>query len=141
MEKENLILKAKSRDQKNVIFLPTVGKEAIPALLDEFDALYIGLKGDPLFMFGVSPNKLMDYMMAAKPVIHAIKAGNNMVAESSCGISISPDNPDEISDAVLRLMSLPKMERAKMGQNGKTYIIANHDYRILAERFIAVVEG
>ena len=33
----------------------------------------------PLFRYGVSPNKLIDYMAAARPIIHAIEAANDDV--------------------------------------------------------------
>lgn len=140
-EKERLTQKVKSRNQTNVIFLPTVERKAIPAILQEMDALYIGLKGDSLFRFGVSPNKLMDYMMAAKPVIYAVRSGNDMVAESGCGISIPPENPQEIVRAVLTLMSLSLEERNQMGQRGTIYIRERHDYQILAKQFLSTLDG
>jgi len=139
-EKDRLMEKVQSRKQTNVVFLPSVDKRAIPVILQKMDALYIGLKGDPLFRFGVSPNKLMDYMMAAKPVIFAIRAGNDMVADSGCGISIPPEKPEEIVKAVLQLMRLSKEDRIEMGQRGRAYILANHDYRVLAQQFITALE-
>jgi glycosyltransferase involved in cell wall biosynthesis len=139
-EKEKLMLKVNSRKQTNVIFLPPVEKRSIPVILQEMDALYIGLGGNPLFRFGVSPNKLIDYMMAAKPVIYGIQAGNDMVAESRCGISIPPEKPEEIARAVLQLMSLSAEARKQMGQKGRVYILANHDYRMLAKQFLASLE-
>jgi len=139
-EKDRLMQKVQSRKQTNVVFLPSVEKKAIPVILQEMDALYIGLKGDPLFRFGVSPNKLMDYMMAAKPVIFAIRAGNDIVADSGCGISIPPEKPEEIVQATLKLIHLSKEDRMEMGQRGKAYVLANHDYRVLAQQFIAALE-
>ncbi|MEW5829532.1 MAG: glycosyltransferase, partial [Chloroflexota bacterium] len=135
-EKSKLIDKVQSRKQTNVVFLPPVEKKAMPTILRELDALYIGLKGDPLFRFGVSPNKLMDYMMSAKPVINAIQAGNDIVADSGCGVSIPPEKPEEIVKAILKLMCLSETDRVGMGQRGKTYVLANHDYRMLAKQFI-----
>ncbi len=140
-EKNKLVQKVLSRNQTNVIFLPPVDKRVIPAILQEMDALYIGLKGDPLFRFGVSPNKLMDYLMSARPVIFAIQSGNDMVADSGCGISIPPEKPDEIVQAVFKLMSLSEENRMEMGQRGKAYILAHHDYRVLAKQFLSALES
>ncbi len=42
-------------------------------------------------------------MMAAKPIIQAIDAGNNLVREADCGIDVEPDNVSEISKAILAL--------------------------------------
>jgi glycosyltransferase involved in cell wall biosynthesis len=56
---------------QNVWFIDPVKKEQIPALLQWFDVAYIGWHRQPLYRFGIAPNKLMDYMMAARPVLHA----------------------------------------------------------------------
>lgn len=138
-EKERLQQKTLERGLQNVIFLPPVQKASIPELLNRMDVLYIGLKKQSLFRFGVSPNKLMDYMMAGKPVIHAIDAGNDMVAESGCGISVPPEDPQAVADAVKRLMDMSEDERKAMGQKGKEYVVAHHDYRVLAKRFLEVI--
>jgi glycosyltransferase involved in cell wall biosynthesis len=135
-EKEKLIQKVKDRQQTNVLFLSPVEKKAMPAILKHLDVLYIGLIDNPSFKFGVSPNKLMDYLMAARPIIYAINAGNDIVAESGCGISINPEKPSEIVEATLSLMKMSPEIRDQMGQKGKEYVMANHDYRILAQRFV-----
>ena len=83
------------------------------------DVLYIGLQKQSLFRFGISPNKMFDYMMAAKPIIQAIDAGNNLVGEADCGIDVEPDNVGEISKAILALKSMPEEERRRLGENGK----------------------
>lgn len=138
-QKEDLREKASQHQLTNIVFLPPITRESIPALLNYLDALYIGLKKEPLFRFGVSPNKLMDYMMAAKPIIYAIEAGNDPVAESGCGISIPPENPDAVVEAVTRLMKISESERAKMGSKGRDYVMANNDYRVLARTFLDAI--
>src|SRR5690606_999412 len=41
-----------------------IAKREVPALLGAADIGYISLKPEPLFRFGISPNKLFDYMLA-----------------------------------------------------------------------------
>ena len=137
-EKEDLQYLVKTKNLGNVSFLPSIPKTSIPALLAEMDAVYIGWNRNSLYRFGVSPNKLMDYMMAAKPVIHAIEAGNDLVAESGCGISVAPENPKAIADAVLHLFEMSQEERAAMGRQGSDYVKAHHDYSVLARKFLEI---
>lgn len=120
---------------KNIVFLPPVQRAAIPKLLATMDVFYIGLQKKNVFCFGVSPNKLIDYMMANKPVLYAIEAGNDLVAESGCGISIPPERPEAIASAVLHFMAMSPSERDTMGLRGKEYVLANHDYTALAKKF------
>lgn len=68
----------------------------------------------------MSPNKLMDYMMAGKPVIFAIDAGNDMVADASCGISIEPENSAAIAKAAIQLAETPQDQLQKMGGAGQS---------------------
>lgn len=138
-EKEKLIIKARQFELKKVHFIDAVPKTLIPAILDQLDILYIGLQNQPVFRFGISPNKLMDYMMAGKPIIQAIKAGNDITSEANCGISIEPENSIAIANAIMYLMSLSDEKLNELGRNGKQYCLTHHDYRILSNKFVEVV--
>ncbi len=85
VEKDRLRRRAERLGLEHTIFLPPLAKELVPSLLAELDACYIGWTRSPLYRFGICPNKLLDYMMAAKPVIHAVEAANDLVAEAGCG--------------------------------------------------------
>lgn len=136
--KENLKEYVKKHNLDNVVFLPSVPKNSIPKLLSKMDVLYIGWRKSPLYRFGISPNKLFDYMMAGKPVIHAVDAGNDLVAESHCGISIPPEDAISIAEAIKKLFLMSPAERDEIGQRGREYVVKNHDYKVLAERFLEI---
>lgn len=133
-------LRDSAQGLKNITFLDAVPKTSIPDLLDRFDILYFGLKQQPLFRFGISPNKVLDYMMAGKPIIQAVEAGNDPVKDADCGLTVPPGNPRAIVEAVERLATLDSRERTAMGERGRSYVLANHDYQALAERFLAFLE-
>jgi glycosyltransferase involved in cell wall biosynthesis len=135
-EKDDLVKMTSDMKLRNVVFLPPVPKAMIPELLSRMDALYIGLSRCSLFRFGISPNKLMDYMMAGKPVIYAIEAGNNMIAEAGCGLSVPVESSDAIVEAATKLAAMHKDALDSMGKKGRDYVIAHHDYRVLAKKFL-----
>jgi glycosyltransferase involved in cell wall biosynthesis len=103
--------------------------------MKRFDVCYIGLKRSRLYRFGISPNKLFDYMYAGRPILQALEAGNDLVRDAGCGISVEPDNPAAITDAVLRFYRMTPQKRAEMGEKGKRFVLENHTYDRLAERF------
>lgn len=138
-EKKMLEQKTVEMGLQNVIFLPPVSKSAIPALLELMDVLFIGWKRSSLYRFGISPNKLLDYMMSGKPVIHSIDAGNDIVAESGCGISVPPENPEAIAKAIIEISNMSESERSELGLRGKEFIETHHDYVMLAKKFLAVL--
>jgi glycosyltransferase involved in cell wall biosynthesis len=136
---EQETLRARATKLNAVYFLPPVPKKCVPELLEKMDILYIGLKKQPLFRFGISPNKLMDYMMAAKPVIQAIEAGNDPVREANCGASIPAEDPQAVAEAIITFAGMPPEELQKIGEQGRKYVLEHHDYRVLARHFLDVI--
>ena len=139
-EKENLINYVAKNNINNVFFLPPVSKFAVPSFLKEMDVLYIGLQNQSLFRFGISPNKMFDYMMASKPIIQAINAGNNLVREADCGFDVEPENVNDIAKAIQKLQNMSQAELEHLGRNGHDIVIKNHTYSVLANKFINVFE-
>jgi glycosyltransferase involved in cell wall biosynthesis len=140
-DKPDLQRQALALGLDNVHFFPPIGKRQIPQLLGRVDVAYIGLKHQPLYRFGLGSNKLIDYMVAGRPVLHSVEAGNDPVAEAGCGISVAPENPQAVADGVLALMALDPARRAELGQRGRAYALANHAYPVLGQRFLTVCAG
>lgn len=135
-EKPRLQARARTEGLDNVHFLDAVPKEQIPALLRSFDAAYIGLQRQPLFRFGISPNKLIDYMMAGRPVLQAIEAGNDPVAEARCGLTVAAENPAAVAAGIRTLLAMAPAAREAMGDNGTRFVLDNLTYDVLGERFL-----
>lgn len=141
-EKKYLMKKVDELCLLNVYFFNSVPKAVIPSLLDHFDCLILTwAKRWSLYKYGVCPNKIMDYMMSGKPVIQAIEAGNDIVSDANCGLSVPAENPVVLAAAILRLMNMRQSELEVMGKNGRNYVMTNHDYRILAQRFLNIIAG
>jgi len=141
MEENNLKNKVKELDINNVIFLPPVKKTQVQSILRLIDVCYIGLRNEKIFEFGVSPNKLFDYMYAGKPILYAINSGNRPVEEANCGMSVDAENPDAIANVILKLYILSQEERSKLGENGKNYVLKYHTYKSIADKFDEVLNG
>jgi len=139
-EKNNLLKLVEKEKIINVFFGESISKQEIPALMLLFDILYIGLKYQPLFRFGISPNKMMDYMMSGKPIIQSINAGNNMVKEAGCGFDIESENPEAVAQAIKKLIKMSKNELQLMGENGKKFVTKNHVYQVLAKKYIDIFQ-
>ncbi|ALK96690.1 glycosyl transferase [Massilia sp. WF1] len=136
-EKAGLAQRAQAARLDNVCFIDPVIKEQVPALLQRFDLAYIGWRRQSLYRFGIAPNKLMDYMMAARPVLHAVEAGNDPVGEAGCGLTVAPESPDATAQGIRSLLSLEAAERQAMGQRGRDFVLENLTYPILSKRFLA----
>ena len=136
-EKDELRRYASSEQLSNVHFIDPVPKEQIPALLQAFDIAFIGWRRHSLYRFGIAPNKLIDYMMAARPILHAVEAGNDLVTEAGCGLTVAPESPEAAATGLRALLNLSDSERRAMGNRGREYVLKNLMYPILSERFLA----
>jgi glycosyltransferase involved in cell wall biosynthesis len=114
-----------------------IPKAQIPSFLSAIDIAYIGWQRVPIYRFGIAPNKLMDYMMAGCAVLHAVEAGNDPVAEAGCGLTVAPESPEAVAEGLQRLAAVPVDERRAMGERGRAFVLANHAYPVLAQRFLA----
>ncbi len=125
---------------ENVHILDAVTKDKVQSALKLFDACYIGLTRNDLFRFGVSPNKLFDYLVAGKPIIYGIDSGDyKPVEDFGAGFNITPETPHELVEAVLRLQAMTQDERQAMGERGKQAAYENHEYSHLARKLEQVL--
>lgn len=126
---------------RSVEFFDQQPKETVMAALKLASAGYISLKSQPIFRFGVSPNKLWDYMLMRLPVIFACKAGNDPVGDYGCGVVADPEDPESIAAAILHLQRLDDVEREAMGQRGYEAVLKDYAYEQLAHRVVRELEG
>ncbi len=138
-EHERLMDRVKAENLSNVTMLPSVPKACIPELLTAIDIAFIGWHPNPLYRFGISPNKLMDYMMAGKPIVHSVAAGNDPVTEVGCGITVPPNDPPAIAKAAIRLGAMSSEEKQAIGQKGARFIQTERSYKVLAEKFLQMI--
>jgi glycosyltransferase involved in cell wall biosynthesis len=134
-------LKALAVGLPNVAFVGAVAKPDVPATLREFDVCYTGYHRSPLYRFGISPNKVYDYMAASRPIILAAEAANDCVRDADCGLTVPPDDPGALADAIRSLRALPAARRAELGANGRADVERAYTYAGLARRYLPVLTG
>ena len=135
VEKTRLIERKNKECLDNVYFLPPVEKEMIPSLVDHFDCSYMGATDSPLYKYGLCMNKMYDSMMAATPIICAIKAKNTLVEQYGCGFMVDPSDIKSILNGIHKLKNMPQTERNEIGNNGKKAVLEHFTYKKLAEQF------
>jgi glycosyltransferase involved in cell wall biosynthesis len=138
-ERERLAARIADEGLAQVTLLPPIPKAQVPAFLAAIDIAYLGWQRQPLYRFGIAPNKLMDYMMAARPVLHSVEAGNDPVAEAGCGLTVVPEAPEEVAHGLRQLAALSPRERRQFGERGRAYVLQHHAYPVLARQFLAAV--
>lgn len=137
-EKQTLIAMAKDLD--NVHFLPSIDKSSIPLFLEQCNILTLVWNDSPLYRFGVSPNKVFDYMLAKKPIVQALDTTYEPVSKANAGLTVASDDTTTLVEAFNAMVEMPEENRALLGLNGYKYVVDNHCYSKLAKEFIEACE-
>jgi glycosyltransferase involved in cell wall biosynthesis len=139
--KPALIAQASDLALKNISFEPPVPKSQIPALAAQADAFVLTVLDLPkLYRYGISMNKMFDYLAASRPIIMASNAANNPVADAQAGLSVEPGQPEALAQAILQIAATPVEERQRMGRAGRDYVEQNHGFAQLSARLASVLD-
>lgn len=138
-EKDNLIQKVNTLGLQNITFIDAIPKKQIQSMLEQFDVCYIGWQKNPLYRFGIAPNKLPEYLYAGKPIIHAFSGKGDIVQQAQAGITIEAEDPQAIVGAVEQLYALTAEQRQQLGANGKQFVLQNLEYAMIAEKLENIV--
>lgn len=133
--KPSLIQLARKLDLENVSFEDPVKKSEIPAVASEADAFVFNLVDSPVFKYGISSNKLFDFLAGARPIVFCSNSANNPVSQANAGITVHPEKPEQLAEALIALSMKPKQELDAMGHNGREFVVNNHDYKQITKRF------
>ncbi|NLT21359.1 MAG: glycosyltransferase family 4 protein [Syntrophomonadaceae bacterium] len=133
-EKDNLIEMANKLRLKNVEFCNQVPRSTVPYILSCAECCLLLGKDIPLYQYGISPNKLFDYLASSKPIVFAGNVVNNIVDIAKCGITVPPEEYESLADALIELSQMSKSNLEEMGKNGRQYFMENHTYQALADK-------
>jgi len=139
-EKDRLAKIVKNKNLHNVEFKENIPKDKVSEILCNSDALFFHLKDTPVFNYGISSNKLFDYLASGKPIIFASNSINNPVEEAKAGITVPPNNPQAIAQAIIKLYKMSDEDRKEIGINGRKYVEKNHSIAILVDKLEKVIK-
>jgi glycosyltransferase involved in cell wall biosynthesis len=127
--------------EDSILFASPVPKREVPALLEALDVTLFPLRDVPVFRYGLSSNKLFDYLASGRPVICASAPGDNPVRASGGGICVPPEVPEAVADALGELAAAGPEARRAIGEQGKVWVYRHHDMAMLADRFLGALES
>ena len=126
---------AKKKGLINIIFINHINKKYIQSVLKLFDVCYIGWLNKSLYNYGVSPQKLPEYLFSGKPIIHSYSGKGCVIKEADAGISVPAEDYLKVKEAVLEIKEMSAAQRINLGSNGKNFSIKNYDYKKISIDF------
>lgn len=139
-EREKLKTFVKENDLSNVSIENSVAKNEVTNILQNSDILYFNLKDSPVFNYGISSNKLYDYMASGRVIIFSTKAKNNPIKDANAGYTIMPDDVESLEKTILEIYNLSQEKRDTIGQKIRKYAENNYSIEILVDKFEKLLE-
>ena len=132
-DKQALIKAAKERQLSNVRFLDPVPREKMPLINSAADIGLVPLKVE---LPGAVPSKLYEYMGSGLPVILAATGEPVRIVEASqCGFTVTPEDPDALASAILKLAS-DRALRNEFAAAGRVAAERSYDRTVISARFV-----
>lgn len=123
----------------NLTFAPKVPKAMVQALLARCDLLYFSVHMSEVWRFGQSLNKVIDYMLAGKPVVASYTGYPSMINEAGCGTYVPAGDVPALQAEIERYVAMTSQERDSLGAKGRAWILANRSYQRLAQDYLKIL--
>ena len=124
----------------NLTFAPRVSKRQVQAVLSLCDLLYFSVHLSTVWRYGQSLNKVIDYMLAGKPVLASYTGHPSMINEAGCGTYVPAGDVFGLRSEILRYVSMTHAEREAMGRRGREWILAHRRYETLAQDYLKILQ-
>lgn len=125
----------------NLSFGPKVSKAMVQSVLAKCDLLYFSVHISKVWQYGQSLNKLIDYMMAGKPVVASYTGHPSMINEANCGTYVPAGDVAALMQEVHRYSQMDPQERLLIGARGKAWLLENRNYPKLAKEYLAIMSN
>ncbi len=140
--KEKLIKIAEKTGVSNeFIFTCSVPYEEVPKYINTSDVCVVPCIRKRNEKIGLSALKAYEYLSCGRTtVVSNIKGISDLIVNSNSGIVVEPENPKELSKAIIKLIKDEKL-RGEMGRNGREYVIKYHTWKNVARRVAEVCKN
>ena len=132
-QREELEQYVKDEGINNVIFKGKVDKSYIPNILSKSDLNAFTGKHIYLYKYGLSLNKMFEYLGSGKPTLSNIECGYDILQEYNCGETVEGGSSLALAEGILNFHNMPKGEYNRYCRNA---LIAaqDFDYKVLTDK-------
>jgi glycosyltransferase involved in cell wall biosynthesis len=85
-------------------------------------------------------NKVIDYMIAGKPIIASYSGYPSMINEAQCGVFVPAEDMAALRHAIYEYQKMPKEQLQAIGARGREWLLNNRSYGKLAQDYLEVLK-
>ncbi|MGN6194123.1 MAG: glycosyltransferase family 4 protein [Ginsengibacter sp.] len=127
------------KDCSNVQFIEKVERSEVKYILEKCDVLYFASLNSKVWKYGWSPNKLIDYMISAKPVLASFSGYQSMINEAKSGLFVPSEDEESLLKGIQQMYSMTSEELETMGKRGREWLIQNRQWETIADNYLSIM--
>lgn len=134
-------LKQRVIDEKieNVVFKGRVNKSFVPSIVSRADLNIAHNTPSPLFRYGISFNKLFDYLAAGKPILSDFPCGHNPSVVLNAGTEVTEPTDQNIADAIMEFVDMAPEQYRRYGDNAMA-AAQEYSFEALTKKLMSVIQ-
>lgn len=125
----------------NIVFSGRVPKSSVHSILKRMNVLFFSAFKSRVLDYGQSLNKLIDYMLAGRPIIASYSGFQSMINEAGCGVFVDAEDPRPLADAIIGYSQMPADVLDRIGERGRNWVELNRDFPSLALLYLEYLES
>ncbi len=132
-QEEELKKYCREREITNVHFKGKVNKKYIPGILARGNLNVLTGPSDRVSEYGISMNKMFDYMASGHPTVSNIQTKNDIFMDNGCGVTVGAGSVDEMAKVILDFYQMDSKEYEAYCTNAKK-TVKEYDFQYLTNR-------
>ncbi len=125
---------------KNFVFKGRVDKKYVPYITSKADLNVVHGNGAPVLKYGISGNKIFEYMAAGVPILETSYSNYSPVISSGGGLVVDSGNIKDIAMKIDQIASFSKEKLDEYGTHAREGV-KEFDFRKLALKLLAVIDS
>lgn len=142
-EKERLMRRVVDEKIENAVFKGRIEKKYIPYITSSADLNFAHNSSSELFRFGVSFNKIFDYLAAGKPILCDFASSYNPVIMQNAGIEIRDPSDEAVAKTICDIADgtyKESIDCKTMGKNARNAAEQVYNFKLLSKKLLELIE-
>ena len=141
-ELQHLMYRVVNEHIPNVVFKGYIDKKFVPYVTScaNLNIAHYAFSSHSVLRYGISFNKMFDYMAAGKPVLTDFPCKYNPSVQCDAGVDVENADPVAVAEAIERFVSLDHKVYDKYCQNARRGA-EQFDFKQLTENLLEIMQG
>jgi glycosyltransferase involved in cell wall biosynthesis len=125
----------------NVTFIEPVPSAELSLFLSNFNLLICPIPNQSIYRFGISPNKIIDYLRSGRPILFSYDGYPSFINGDRYSFSISADDSELLASKLEAILEMSEDILTEMGRNGLSTVENYHSYNFLTDKYIQIINN